>query len=123
MELWAPEGLAAPLHIHRNEDEFFIVLSGEIRVQHGDEIIDAVEGSFVYGPRGVPHRFRIDSAEARLLFFFGPAGIEGFFRGVSKEARSAGLPPSGEEFMGREELMAVGAQFATDFVGPPLDPR
>lgn len=30
---------AAPLHVHNNEDEFFLVLSGEIRVQHGDGVL------------------------------------------------------------------------------------
>ena len=29
MELLAPRGFASPLHIHRGEDEFFVVLSGE----------------------------------------------------------------------------------------------
>ena len=39
MELLAPKGFASPLHIHRQEDEFFVVLSGEVRVQHGDRLI------------------------------------------------------------------------------------
>lgn len=33
MELRAPKGFASPLHIHRDEDEFFVVLSGEVRVK------------------------------------------------------------------------------------------
>src|SRR5437868_14581275 len=67
IEILAPDGFGSPLHIHRNEDEFFVVLDGEVRVQHGDKVIEAVTGSLVYGPRGVPHAFRVDSAEARLL--------------------------------------------------------
>src|SRR3990172_3773241 len=62
------------------EDEFFIVLEGEVRVRHGDDVIEAVAGSAVYGPRGIPHAFGVDSSEARLLLFSGPAGVEGFFR-------------------------------------------
>ena len=77
MELLAPKGFASPLHIHRQEDEFFVVLSGEVRVQHGETVIEAVAGSFVHGPRGVAHAFHVDSAVARLLLFFGPAGVEG----------------------------------------------
>ena len=72
MELLAPKGFASPLHIHRREDEFFVVLSGEVRVQHGEAVIEAVAGSVVYGPRDVAHAFHVDSAEARLLLFFGP---------------------------------------------------
>lgn len=120
MELLAPKGFAAPLHIHRQEDEFFLVMSGEVRVQHGDDVIEAVAGSLVYGPRGVPHSFHVDSAEARLLLFFGPAGVEGFFRECGKPARSAGLPPVGEQFLDRKSLMEVGARFSQEFVGPPL---
>ncbi|PZR65210.1 MAG: hypothetical protein DLM71_00105 [Chloroflexi bacterium] len=80
MQLRAPKDFASPLHIHHDEDEFFVVLSGEVRVQHGDSVIEAVSGSLIYGPRNVAHAFRVDSAEARLLLFFGPAGVEGFFR-------------------------------------------
>src|SRR5438034_9212204 len=66
MELLAPKGFASPLHIHRREDELFVVLSGEVRVQHGEAVIEAVAGSVVYGPRDVAHAFHVDSAEARL---------------------------------------------------------
>ena len=123
LELLVPKGFAAPLHIHRNEDEFFVVLSGEVRVQHGDKILEAAEGSLVYGPRGVPHSFRIDSDEARLMLFFGPAGAEGFFREAGKPARFRGLPPADEQFLDREALMAIGARYQQEFVGPPLPPK
>jgi len=66
IEFLAPKGFLSPLHIHRAEDEFFVVLSGEVRVKHGESVIDAVAGSLVYGPRNVAHAFRVDSAEARL---------------------------------------------------------
>jgi Cupin domain len=49
MELLAPKDFASPLHIHRNEDEFFVVVSGEVRVKHGEDVIEAVAGSLVYG--------------------------------------------------------------------------
>src|SRR5438876_4473356 len=102
MELLAPKGFASPLHIHREEDEFFLVLSGEVRVQHGEDVIEAVAGSLVYGPRGVAHRFHVDSAEARMLLFFGPAGVEGFFREGGKPARSREPPPAGEQFLDKQ---------------------
>jgi len=123
MELLAPKGFAAPLHIHRNEDEFFVVLSGEVRVQHGEAVIEAVAGSVVYGPRNVAHSFYVDSAEARLLLLFGPAGVEGFFREGGKPAGSRGLPPAGEQFLDREALMEIGSRYNQEFVGPPLPPK
>src|SRR5260370_26176150 len=72
LELLAPKGFASPIHIHRAEDEFFVVLDGEVRVRHGDEVIEAVAGSLVYAPRGVPHGLHFDSAEALPPPFFVP---------------------------------------------------
>ena len=122
-EVLAPVGFASPLHIHRREDEFFVVLSGEVRVQHGEEVIEAVAGSIVYGPRDVAHGFRVDSAEARLLLFFGPAGVEGFFREGGKPARSLGLPPVDEQFLDKQALMEIASRYDQQFVGPPLPPK
>lgn len=123
LELLAPKGFASPLHIHRAEDEFFVVISGEVRVQHGDDVIEAVAGSFVYGPRGVAHAFHVDSEEARLLLFFGPAGVERFFREGGKPAGFQGLPPAGEEFLDRQALKEIGIRYNQEFVGPPLPPK
>ena len=120
MELLAPKGFAAPLHIHRTEDEFFVVLSGEVRVKHGDAVIEAVAGSLVYGPRDVPHQFRVDSDEARMLLIFGPAGVERFFREGGKPAGFLGLPPVDEVFLDRDALKAIGARYGQEFIGPPL---
>ncbi|MEP6972530.1 MAG: cupin domain-containing protein [Actinomycetota bacterium] len=123
MELVAPKGFASPLHIHRNEDEFFVVLSGEVRVKHGETVTDAVGGSLVYGPRDVPHAFHVDSAEARLLLIFSPAGVEGFFREGGKPAGSLGLPPADEQFLDRDALREIAGRFNQEFVGPPLPPK
>ena len=123
MELLAPRGFASPLHIHRREDEFFVVLSGEVRVQHGEAVIEAVAGSVVYGPRDVAHAFHVDSAEARLLLFFGPAGVEGFFREGGKPARSLGLPPAEEQFLDKQALTEIASRYDQEFIGPPLPPK
>src|SRR6266540_4379525 len=123
LELLAPKGFASPLHIHRREDEFFVVLSGEVRVRHGEDVIDAVVGSVVYGPRDVAHAFHVDSEEARLLLLFGPAGVEGFFREGGKPARSLGLPPPGEQFLDKQALTEVAGRYHQEFVGPPLPPK
>src|SRR6266498_1957945 len=123
MELLAPNGFASPLHIHRREDEFFVVLSGEVRVQHGEAVIEAVAGSVIYGPRDVTHAFHVDSAKARLLLLFGPAGAEGFFREGGKPARSLGLPPADEQFLDRQALKEIASRYSQEFVGPPLPPK
>jgi quercetin dioxygenase-like cupin family protein len=123
VEILAPKGFLSPLHIHRAEDEFFLVLSGEVRVKHGETVIEAVAGSLVYGPRNVAHAFRVDSAEAHILLFFGPGGVEGFFRDAGKPAGFLGIPPADEQFIDREALMAIGRGYHQEYVGPPLPPK
>src|SRR5213078_3467373 len=75
-ENWAPRGYGSPLHVHHNEDEWFYVLSGELTFWVDGEVIDAPAGSFVYGPRGLPHTFTVSSDEARFLLVIEPAGFE-----------------------------------------------
>ena len=60
----------------------------------GGEVIEAPAGSFVYGPRDVPHTFIVSSPEARFLLVAEPAGFESFMRAMGEPAtaldRSAG---------------------------------
>ncbi|HUF52755.1 MAG TPA: cupin domain-containing protein [Dehalococcoidia bacterium] len=122
-ELRPPKGFAAPLHSHENEDEFFLVLSGDVRLQHGNEIVEGTAGAFAYTPQGVGHSFHIDSDDARLLLFFGPAGVEGFFREVATPAREFSLPPADEPVRDRETLMDIMARHGQTVLGPPLPPK
>lgn len=123
LELRARKGFASPLHVHQNDDEIFVVLSGEVRFQLGEVVTEAVGGAMVYGPRDVGHSFHVDSPEARLLLIFGPAGTEGFFREAGKPAASLQLPPTEEQFLDREDLMEIAGRYHQQFVGPPLPPK
>ena len=122
-ELRPRRGFAAPLHSHQNEDEFFLVLSGEVRLQHGDEIVEGIPGSFLYTPKGIGHSFHVDSDEARVLLFFGPAGVEGFFREVATPARSFSLPPADEPVPDRETIVGIMRRHGQTVLGPPLPPK
>ena len=66
-ENWAPRGHGSPLHVHHNEDEWFYVLSGELTFWVDGQVTRATEGSFVFGPRDVPHTFTVSSDEAHFL--------------------------------------------------------
>ena len=57
IEHLSPRGSGSPLHVHRNEDESFYVLEGELTMWVDGQTIAAPKGSFVYGPRDVPHTF------------------------------------------------------------------
>jgi quercetin dioxygenase-like cupin family protein len=122
-ELRAPHGAAAPLHSHVSEDEFFLVLDGEVRLQHGDDVFEGTAGSLAFTPRGVPHSFHVDSDEARLLLIFGPAGVEGFFREVATPARSFAPPPPDEPRRTREQLIEIMQRHGQTLHGPPLGPK
>src|ERR1051326_1275941 len=123
IEFRAAQGFASPLHVHHGDDELFIVLAGDIRFQLGESVLEGAPGSFVYGPRNVPHSFRVDSTEARVLLVFGPAGTEELFREGGKPAASVTLPPADEQFVDRETLMKIGSAHGQDVVGPPLAPK
>jgi quercetin dioxygenase-like cupin family protein len=122
-EMVAPKGAALPLHVHRGEDELFVVLAGEIRFQLGEAVIEGVPGSLVYGARAVPHSLRIESPEARMLLLVGPAGIEEYLREGGKPARFLGLPPADEQFPDPEAIMKIAARYGQDIIGPPVPPR
>lgn len=71
-------GASHEAHLHRNCDEFFIVLKGKgvIRSEHGDE--PSGEGDVVYSPRGVYHGFANTSDEDVVLVWgwMGAGSIE-----------------------------------------------
>jgi quercetin dioxygenase-like cupin family protein len=118
VEFQGPKGFGSPIHVHSDDDEFFVVLDGDVRFRLGDEVIDAVPRSFVYGPRGVPHGFTMNSEEGRVLLLFGPAGVEGFFREMS--AYAATIPPG--EPPDQERLGEISSRYGQTTVGPPLPP-
>jgi quercetin dioxygenase-like cupin family protein len=97
VEVLEPQGAKAPLHLHRKEDEAFYVLEGEMTFYVGEEEIKAQPGSFIFGPKDVPHTYTVDSGPARLLFLLSPPGFEGFVEAISKPAKARTLPPSESE--------------------------
>jgi mannose-6-phosphate isomerase-like protein (cupin superfamily) len=76
-------GAGPPLHVHDRDDECFYVLDGALSVRCGDEGFDAAAGSFVFLPRGLPHRFSAAGPAARLLLIAVPGGIEDYFREIN----------------------------------------
>ncbi|HEX5246972.1 MAG TPA: cupin domain-containing protein [Gaiellaceae bacterium] len=76
-----PRALGAPVHTHRNEDEYSYVLEGRVGVQIGEDVIEAGPGDLVFKPRGVAHAFwNAGDEPARLLEIISPAGFENYFR-------------------------------------------
>jgi quercetin dioxygenase-like cupin family protein len=53
-----------PLHVHPTLDATFYVLSGKLAFRVGDSVFMALEGASVSAPRGTPHTYANQSAEA-----------------------------------------------------------
>ena len=99
-------GDGPPLHVHSNEDEVLYVLEGDFRLQLGDDVHEAPEGTLMYIPPGTPHCFQnAGEHPGRLLVFFTPSGMEHFF------GLTGGDP---------DAFKAAAAQVGMEVVGPPL---
>lgn len=80
----APRSLAAPLHRHRNEDEYSYVLKGTLGALLGEDVLEAGPGTWVYKPRGQWHTFWNPGDEpCHIIEVISPAGFEEYFREVA----------------------------------------
>jgi quercetin dioxygenase-like cupin family protein len=112
-EVWLTQEGAPPLHVHHNEDEGFYVLEGEITVTVGGRELKGTPGSLLWGPRGIPHTYRVDSRPyARVLLLFSPAGFEGFIRETSVPASSLVPPAPGDVQVDYEQVAALAAKYS-----------
>jgi quercetin dioxygenase-like cupin family protein len=119
IEHLAAQGAGSPLHVHHREDEWFYVIEGELTFWVGGQRIEAPAGTFVYGPRDIPHTFAVDSREARFLLVTEPAGFESFMRTLAEPAQARTLPPPASEPPDFERLAATAAEYGIEILGPP----
>jgi quercetin dioxygenase-like cupin family protein len=110
-----------PLHVHREHDEGFYVLEGEVTVFLPGEEHVLRAGEFLLAPRGVPHTYRAGDAGARALVHSSPAGFEAFVEAVSQPADAPVLPePAGPPTPEQAaRLTAVAAEHGIEILGPP----
>jgi mannose-6-phosphate isomerase-like protein (cupin superfamily) len=57
-----------PWHHHDNEDEFFLVWKGRLRIEFGDQVVGLAPGEGCVVPRGVEHRTAADEETEVILF-------------------------------------------------------
>jgi quercetin dioxygenase-like cupin family protein len=104
-----PPGIEAPLHVHHREDEAFWVLEGDVAFEVGGRTIEAGAGDFVFGPRDVPHRYKVGDAGSRMLFILTPGGFEELVRATSDPAHRRTLPPADHPMPDEEQMNAAQA--------------
>jgi quercetin dioxygenase-like cupin family protein len=103
-----PAGDMPPLHVHRNEDEGFYCLGGEITLYLPGDSVTLRAGDFFLAPRDVPHTYEAGPEGARVLVSSVPSGFERFVMTV------AALDEVSPEILG-----AVAAEHGIDILGPP----
>ncbi len=68
-------------HLHTREDEYSIVLEGEIGFRSGDREAVLGPGGYITKPRGEMHAmWNAGDTPARMIEIISPGGFEGFFR-------------------------------------------
>jgi quercetin dioxygenase-like cupin family protein len=117
-----PYGEATPLHIHRNEDEIFHILRGTMRFEIGGKIVVGHAGDVLCAPKGVPHRFVVDSPDgAHCLTIMKGKDFETMVLEMSAPTDAEDVPevqaPSPQMIA---QLAAACARNGIDIIGPPL---
>ena len=108
-----PPGFASPYHMHHREDEAFYVLEGEIAFVCDGKWLQARAGDYVFGPREIPHGFKVTgTTPARMLLLCAPGGFEHFVMELGEPETAAPSPPD----MGK--LLEAAAKYEVDILGP-----
>jgi quercetin dioxygenase-like cupin family protein len=76
-------GGLVPPHIHHREDEFSVVLEGEIGFRSEQKEVVLGPGGYIVKPRGEVHAmWNAGKTPARMIEVISPAGFEDLFRSV-----------------------------------------
>ena len=117
IDSWLTPAANPPMHIHHDADESFVVLEGEVEFFLGTESRVARAGDFVFGPRGVPHRFEVRTPEARMLVIGTPGGGERFFQALGEPAAAPTLLVPHQPDIPR--VLGVAADNGIEILPPP----
>ncbi len=104
-----------PQHIHKNEDEAFYILEGEIKMLMGERTFRMKAGEFAMVRRGTVHTWcRAEENPAKILALFNPPGFEQFF----DDAVDLDVADT-EAYVAKANALAE--KYNMEIVGPPLE--
>ncbi|MCB1389103.1 MAG: cupin domain-containing protein [Rhodobacteraceae bacterium] len=107
-------GYGPPRHVHRVEDETFVLLSGDCEFWLRGERHRRGLGETFFVPRGAEHTFRVTGSKpGRHLTILTPGGFEGFF--VEIATRDLRIPQD------MPAIAEAATRFHLAFTGPPLE--
>ena len=117
IESWMmPPGFECPYHLHRNEDEAFYVLEGTMAFVCGGKWMTGGAGTYVFGPRNIPHGFKVvGNAPVRMLLLCSPGGFENFVLELGEPEPARGQSPAPPDMA---KLAEIAAKYGIDLLGP-----
>ena len=96
------------------------MLEGELTFTLGNKKITAKAGTFIQGPRGIPHAFKNEShAPARMLILVTPPGFEKFMAEFAQPVASFDSPPVPVTPADIQKLLAVAPKYGIEILPPP----
>jgi mannose-6-phosphate isomerase-like protein (cupin superfamily) len=111
-----PAGYASPWHVHHTEDESFYVIEGQMTVVVADRSVALGPGGYAFGPRDIPHGFRIEgTTPARLLLITSGGSFAAFIDEMSDSPEKAVSKP---EEIDVPKLIAAAARYHISILGP-----
>jgi len=107
VEIREGAGEMPPLHVHRDEDEGYYVVDGELTLYQPGVEVTLAAGDFFLARRGIEHTYRVGDRPATWLM----TGDGGFDRFVAAVAALPAPEPA--------TLAVVAAECGIDLLGPP----
>lgn len=106
-----------PLHLHREQDEWWYIMEGEFRFEVDGQAIYACTGDTVFAARGTRHTFQnIGMGQGRTLTTVVPGGLDLFFEEMEMVAPRGTVPDAAK-------LAPIFEKYAYEMLGPPLAAR
>jgi len=85
-------GTEPPPHVHSREDEFFYLLSGEMRFYVDGKVFSVTAGECIFLPRRISHAWLIGSEDANMIAVITPAGFTDALEKMSAPAERMEVP-------------------------------
>jgi quercetin dioxygenase-like cupin family protein len=109
-------GIGVPRHTHTREDETYYVLSGELKLEVGDQGFLLRPGDTLLAPRNIPHQIKnTGAAENRFLLIFSPAGFENFIDATAIPAPEGAPAPTEPPKVAIQNVMELAASYGIEF--------
>jgi mannose-6-phosphate isomerase-like protein (cupin superfamily) len=106
-----------PLHLHRNQDEWWYILEGEYKFEVDGQEIYARAGATVFAPRGSRHTFQnIGAIPGRMVTTVVPGGLDLFFEELETAVPRGTVPEPAKMF-------PIFEKYDLELHGPPLVAR